>query len=36
VLYGQGHIPILRQLVIESPWFCLEDPLAYLAAVGPP
>jgi hypothetical protein len=30
VLIGQGHVPILRQLVIESPWFCLEDPLPHL------
>ena len=31
VLYGQGHIPILRQLASESRMFCLEDPLPYLS-----
>ncbi|GAB5535141.1 MAG: hypothetical protein Rubg2KO_13900 [Rubricoccaceae bacterium] len=31
VLYGQGHIPILRQLASESHAFCLEDPLPYLS-----
>lgn len=30
VVYGQGHIPILRQLVIEHPDFCVEDPVPYL------
>lgn len=30
VLYGQGHIPILRQLVIDHPNYCVEDPLPYL------
>jgi hypothetical protein len=29
-IYGQGHIKILRDLVIESPDFCLTDPLPYL------
>lgn len=30
IIYGQGHIKILRDLVVESPDFCLADPLAYL------
>lgn len=30
VVFGQGHIPILRQLVIDHPGYCLEDPLPYL------
>lgn len=30
VVYGQGHIPILRQLVIDHPDYCVEDPLPYL------
>lgn len=30
VVYGQGHIPILRQLVIDHPGYCVEDPLPYL------
>lgn len=30
VVFGQGHIPILRQLVIDHPHYCLEDPLPYL------
>ena len=30
VVYGQGHIPILRDLVESSPLFCLVDPLPYL------
>jgi hypothetical protein len=30
VIYGQGHIPILRELVQASPDFCLEDSLPYL------
>lgn len=30
VIYGQGHIPILKQLAEDSPYFCLEDPLPYL------
>ena len=30
VLFGAGHIPILRRLVIEHPDFCVEDPLPYL------
>lgn len=32
VVYGQGHIPILRDFVIESPDFCAEDPLPFLRA----
>jgi hypothetical protein len=32
VLFGAGHIPILRQLAEESPYFCIEDPLRYLPA----
>ncbi len=30
VIYGAGHVPILRQLVADSPYFCVEDPLEYL------
>ncbi len=30
VVFGQGHIPILRQAVIDHPAFCVEDPLPYL------
>ena len=30
VIFGQGHIPILRDLVIAYPDFCVEDPLPYL------
>lgn len=30
VVYGQGHVPILRQLVTEHSDFCVEDPLPYL------
>lgn len=30
LVYGQGHIPILRDLVAASPLFCLVDPLPYL------
>ncbi len=30
IVYGQGHIPILRDFVIESPDFCSVDPLPYL------
>ncbi len=30
VIVGQGHAPILRYLVEESPWLTLEDPLDYL------
>ena len=32
VIYGAGHVPILRQLVADSPYFCVEDPLEYLPA----
>lgn len=30
VVYGQGHIPILQQLVIEHSGYCVEDPIPYL------
>lgn len=30
VIFGQGHVPILRQLVIDHPDYCVEDPLPYL------
>lgn len=30
VIFGQGHIPILRDLVVDYPGFCVEDPLPYL------
>lgn len=30
VVFGQGHIPILRQAVIDHSDFCVEDPLPYL------
>jgi hypothetical protein len=30
LIFGQGHIPILRDLVIDYPNFCLESPLPYL------
>jgi len=30
IIYGQGHIKILSDLVVESPDFCLVDPLPYL------
>jgi hypothetical protein len=30
IIYGQGHIPILRELVGASPRFCRVDPLPYL------
>ncbi|MEJ2343330.1 MAG: DUF5694 domain-containing protein [Gemmatimonadales bacterium] len=30
LLFGQGHIPIVRDLVIDYPEFCAEDPLSYL------
>ena len=32
VVYGAGHVPILRQMVADSPYFCVEDPLRYLPA----
>lgn len=32
VVYGQGHVPILRDLVGQRPEFCVEDPLPYLEA----
>lgn len=30
VVYGQGHVPTIRQLVIDHPEYCVEDPLPYL------
>lgn len=30
LIFGAGHIPILRQLVVEHPDYCVEDPLPYL------
>lgn len=33
VIYGAGHVPTLRQLVADSPYFCVEDPLRYLPAL---
>ena len=30
VIYGMGHIKILKDLVIQHPQFCLVDPLPYL------
>ncbi|NNE65891.1 MAG: hypothetical protein HKN33_04935 [Pyrinomonadaceae bacterium] len=30
VVYGQGHIPILKDLVESSPEFCYTDPLPFL------
>lgn len=30
VVFGQGHIPILRQALIDHSDFCVEDPLPYL------
>ena len=33
LIIGQGHAPILRYLVEESPWLTLADPLDYLPAV---
>lgn len=32
VVYGAGHIPILRDLVEDHPDYCIEDPLPYLTA----
>ena len=29
-IYGAGHVPIIRQLIIDSPDYCVEDPLPYL------
>lgn len=29
LLLGQGHIPILRDLAVDYPDFCLESPLPY-------
>jgi hypothetical protein len=33
VIFGQGHIPILRDLVIDYPEFCVEDPIPYLDGI---
>lgn len=30
LVFGQGHIPILRELLIQHPDFCVENPLPYL------
>lgn len=30
VVYGQGHVPTIRQLVVDHPDYCVEDPLPYL------
>ena len=30
VIYGQGHIPIIKHLVESSPEYCTVDPLQYL------
>lgn len=30
VIYGQGHIKILRDLVMDTPGLCVEDALVYL------
>ncbi|REJ79308.1 MAG: hypothetical protein DWQ47_00780 [Acidobacteria bacterium] len=30
VIYGQGHIPIIKQLVESSPDYCTVDPLPFL------
>lgn len=30
MVFGSGHIPLVRQLVIEHPNYCVEDPLPYL------
>ena len=30
LIFGAGHIPIVRQLVIEHPGYCVEEPLQYL------
>ena len=30
VVYGQGHIKIIRDLVEDAPGFCVESPLVYL------
>ena len=31
VLYGQGHVPILAQLIEDTPYLTLADPLPYLS-----
>lgn len=31
VFYGQGHIPTIAQMVRDTPWLTLADPLPYLA-----
>lgn len=30
VVYGQGHVPTIRQLVVDHPDYCVENPLPYL------
>ena len=30
IVYGAGHVPILRQLVIDHSGYCVADPLPYL------
>lgn len=30
VVYGQGHVKLLRDFVVQHPEFCVEDPLRYL------
>src|SRR5690606_38024758 len=32
VVYGQGHVPILRDFVSQRPELCVENPLPYLEA----
>ena len=34
LIIGQGHAPILRQVLTDWPRFCLEDPLNYLPEPG--
>jgi hypothetical protein len=34
LIIGQGHAPILRQVLTDWPRFCLEDPLSYLPEPG--
>lgn len=30
VIFGAGHIPIIRELVTQHPDYCVEDPIPYL------
>ncbi len=32
VVYGAGHVPLLRDFVTDHPDYCVEDPLRYLPA----